>query len=150
MVSMVDSLKAMNSEVATLVEAAVAGNLDARGDTTKFQGDYAKLVQGINETLEEVLGPVNEASAVLEKVAARDLTARVMGEYQGDHARIKEALNTATKNLDDGMSQVGVSSEQVVSAAGQISSGSQSLAEGRPSRLPLWKRSRVRWKRWRR
>ena len=130
MVGMTGSLKSLNVEIGTLVDAAVAGNLDTRGDISKFEGDYAKLIGGVNETLDAVISPINEASGVLDKMAVRDLTARVLGEYQGDHARIKQALNTAAQNLDEGMGQVGVSSDQVSSAASQISTGSQSLAEG--------------------
>jgi len=75
------------------------------------------MIQGINDTLDAVMGPVNEAADVLKKVAARDLTARVTGDYQGDHAQIKNALNQAVQNLDEGLDQVGAGSEQVSSAA---------------------------------
>ena len=49
---------------------------------------------------------------VLEKVANRDLTARVMGQYQGDHAKIKESLNKAAQNLEESLTQVGSSSDR--------------------------------------
>lgn len=130
MVNMVNSLQLMNTEVSSLVDAAVDGNLDQRGDTTKFSGDFAQIVAGVNETLDAILGPINEASDVLESIANRDLTARVVGNYKGQHAKIKESLNRAIDNLDQSLGQVGMASEQVSSAAGQISSGSQSLAEG--------------------
>ncbi|MBT4501527.1 MAG: HAMP domain-containing protein [Gemmatimonadetes bacterium] len=130
MINMVGSLKGMNAEISGLVQTAVAGKLDTRGNADQFKGDYAQIIQGVNDTLDAVIEPINEASTVLDKVANRDLTARVIGDYQGDHARIKDALNLAAQNLDEGMLQVGGASEQVSSAAGQISSGSQSLAQG--------------------
>ena len=124
------TLKEMLEETHGLVESAKAGQLEKRADATGFQGGYAELVGGINETLDAIIAPINEAADVLEQVAARDLRARVRGDYQGHHARIKEALNTAVQNLDEGMSQVGGATVQVGAAASQISSGSQSLAEG--------------------
>ena len=130
MINMVGSLKAMNAEIVGLVDAAVAGKLDSRGDTSKFDGDYAEIIQGVNNTLDAVIEPITEAADVLDKVANRDLTARVVGDYQGDHARIKNSLNTAVQNLDEGLVQVGAASDQVSSAAGQISGGSQALAQG--------------------
>ena len=130
MLNMVGSLKAMNAEIVGLVETAVAGQLDSRGDTSKFAGDYAGIIQGVNNTLDAVIEPINEAAAVLDKMANRDLTARVVGDYQGDHANIKNSLNTAVQNLDEGLVQVGSASDQVTSAAGQIGSGSQALAQG--------------------
>ncbi|MEK7392164.1 MAG: methyl-accepting chemotaxis protein [Fibrobacterota bacterium] len=77
-----------------------------------------------------MIGPVNEAAQVLEKVAARDLTARMLGNYAGDLAKIKNSLNLAVENLETAMGQVGEATQQVASASGQISSGSQSLAQG--------------------
>ena len=118
------------SETQGLVMSAQEGKLDARGDAEKFQGGYRELVQGINGTLDTVIAPVNEASVVLEKVAARDLTARMTGDYKGDHARIKNSLNTAVENLDESLEQVALGAEQVASASEQISSGSQSIAQG--------------------
>jgi methyl-accepting chemotaxis protein len=118
------------SETDKLVKAAINGQLDSRANLSLFVGGWNQLVSGVNQTLEAVLGPINEAATVLDKVAARDMTARVVGEYKGDHAKIKNSLNLAVDNLDKAMQQVTEATEQVSSASGQISSGSQSLAQG--------------------
>ena len=116
--------------IRALAASAVAGDLNARADASAFEGNYRTIVQGINETLDTVLRPIQEAQAILEKIAARDMTARVKGDYRGDHGKIKDALNRAVENLDQGLGQVAVSADQVAAAAEQISSGSQSLAQG--------------------
>jgi methyl-accepting chemotaxis protein len=126
----VETLGNLVVEAQKLARSAAEGNLAQRGDAVQFKGGYREIIQGVNETLDAVIGPVNEAAAVLEKVAQRDLTARVTGNYRGDFAKIKEALNLAVKNLDESMSQVSMVTEQVTSAAGQISSGSYSLSQG--------------------
>ena len=130
MIHMTANLKTMNAEIGTLLTASSAGKLDTRGDVSEFEGDYARIIQGINDTLDAVIGPIEEASEVLERIAAQDLTARMTGSYKGDFDKIKQSINAAAQNLDGGMGQVGTASEQVASAAGQITSGSQSLAEG--------------------
>lgn len=117
-------------EIGAVARSADAGDLKRRGDASRFDGAYQQLVEGVNSTLDTVLGPINEAAAVLDRTADRDLTARVRGDYRGDHARIKAALNRAIDNLDEGLQQVSVTASQVAAAAGQISSGSQSLAQG--------------------
>jgi methyl-accepting chemotaxis protein len=124
------ALRNLILEITQLSAAAVEGRLSARGDVSKFEGVYRDVVQGVNQTLNAVIAPVNEAASVLERIAQRDLTARVTGSYEGDHARIKQSLNQAVQNLDDGLQQVAVAVEQVASAAGQIATGSQSLAQG--------------------
>ncbi len=118
------------AETGKLTRAAVEGRLSARADASQFKGSYKELVQGMNDTLDAVISPVNEAAAVLEKLAVKDLCARVKGDYRGDLAKLKDALNTAVQNLDDTLSQVALGAEQVASASGQISSGSQFLSQG--------------------
>lgn len=126
----IESIRGLVDEAKMLTKAAVEGRLETRGNADKFQGGYREIVTGVNQTLDAVIGPVNEAAAVLDRMAARDLTARVTGDYQGDHAKIKMALNTAAQNLKDALSQVALGAEQVTSAAGQISSGAQGLSQG--------------------
>ncbi len=123
-------LQKLLAETRDLVKAAEAGQLDQRADAAAFDGAYHELVGGVNELLDAVLEPINEASEVLERMAERDLTARVRGDYKGDHARIKESLNTALDNLENALSEVAATAGQVASAADEIAGGSQNLAEG--------------------
>ena len=113
-----------------LVKAALGGALSTRANASLFQGGWNELVAGVNKTLDSVLEPINEAAGILEKVADRDMTVRVQGNYQGDHAKIKEALNSAVDNLEKALAQVSDSTGQVSSASQQIASGSQNLAQG--------------------
>lgn len=124
------ALRNLISEMARLAQAARDGDLDARGDVSKYEGGYKDIVQGVNDTVDAITNPIKEAVEVLSRIADRDMTARVTGDYKGDHGRMKEAINTAVENLHDGFVQVSVAADQVASAAEQISSASQSLAQG--------------------
>ncbi|MCC7263997.1 MAG: HAMP domain-containing protein, partial [Candidatus Latescibacteria bacterium] len=62
MEKMVDSLKRMQAQVEVLSQAAVEGKLSTRGDASKYQGAYRDIVQGVNETLDSVIGPLNVAA----------------------------------------------------------------------------------------
>ncbi|MBY0492013.1 MAG: HAMP domain-containing protein, partial [Gemmatimonadaceae bacterium] len=124
------AIHGMISETSALVIAAKAGRLNTRGEATKFTGAYRELVQGINDTLDAVVQPITEASSVLEKIAARNLTVRMNGDYAGDFALIKHSINTAADTLNQAMLQVNLAAEQVASAGEQIASGSQALAQG--------------------
>ncbi|HEX2958848.1 MAG TPA: methyl-accepting chemotaxis protein [Chitinispirillaceae bacterium] len=126
----IDAVNLLVTDVNMLAQAGIDGRLAIRADATKHNGDFRKIVEGVNGTLDAVITPINEAQSALERVASRDLTARVSGEYNGDMAKIKIAINTAVDNLDKALQQVTEATEQVSTASGQISSGSQSLAEG--------------------
>lgn len=76
-----------------LIDEALKGNLDYRADESQHQGDYQKIVAGVNQTLNAVVEPVKEALEVLNLMSQGNLQRKVTGNYQGDHAVIKNALN---------------------------------------------------------
>jgi methyl-accepting chemotaxis protein len=124
------ALKAVIDEITRMLEATKEGKLSVRGNAEKFQGIYRALISSINRMMNEIVQPIQDASNALKRVAQRDLTARMQGEYRGDYAIMKQALDTAISNLADGLHQVAAASEQVAQASVEISSSSQSLSEG--------------------
>ncbi len=126
-------IEAVNRLVADangLVDAAVAGRLSTRADASRHQGDFRRVVEGINQTMDAVLAPIGEAAEVLERLAQRDLRSRMRGSYQGDHARIKESVNATGQALHDALAQVAEAVDQVSSASQQIAASSQAVASG--------------------
>ena len=87
-----------------------------------------QLISGINEMLDALGRPIDEARAVLEQVADRDLSARMSGDYHGDHGQIKSALNSALENIADTFASLTSAIEQVSAGAAGIGDGSHDLA----------------------
>jgi methyl-accepting chemotaxis protein len=129
MIMMVAILRTLIEEMSGLTKATLEGKLGTKADESRFKGAYKEIVEGINETLEAMTRPINEASAVLQDMAKRDLSARMKGDYHGDLAKMKNAFNQAAENLDDALVQVSLAAEQVAAASNEISSGSQSLSQ---------------------
>ena len=102
----IDAVKGLVEDVDALATAAIAGRLGVRADPKRHAGDFRKIVEGINRTLDAVLAPIDESTKVLERLAQRDLTVRVNGVYRGEHARIKEAINSSAEALHAAMAQV--------------------------------------------
>jgi methyl-accepting chemotaxis protein len=127
---MVETIKNLVKEMNVLTRSAMEGKLNVRGNEGAFKGAYEDIVQGVNLTLDAVVGPINEASDVMGRVAHKDMTARMTGDYKGDHAKIKESLNVAVENLDKALQQVAIGADQVGSASVQVSTGGQSLSQG--------------------
>ena len=125
-----DTMQGMVSEINTVIEATKHGELAKRGNPQQFRGAYAQLISGTNDMLDAVVEPISEAKQVLERVAARDLSARVTGEYVGEHAAIKDSLNTALENIAEVFASLTTAIGQVNSAAREIGDGSQELASG--------------------
>jgi len=112
---------ALVADAVMLSQAAVEGKLATRADATKHQGDFRKIVQGVNETLDAVIKPVQEGSSALAVMATGDLTVRMQGEYQGDLQLIKESINKVGGSLMDALRKVSEAVSATASASSQIS-----------------------------
>lgn len=99
LIGMIETIALLIKETETMTELAVAGDLKHRGNADQFKGDYAKVVEGINQTLDAVIAPIEEAAAVLTELSQGNIQTEMTGNYAGDHAEIKEALNKTTAFL---------------------------------------------------
>jgi methyl-accepting chemotaxis protein len=70
------NLKAVISDMVTLSEAAVEGKLSVRADANNHRGDYRRIVQGVNDTLEAVVDPLNVAARYVERISKGDIPDR--------------------------------------------------------------------------
>jgi methyl-accepting chemotaxis protein len=90
------NLKALIVDTTMLVEASVRGELKTRADATKHHGDFRKIVDGINETLNIVIKPLNVAVEALDKLSQGDAPEIIKDEYNGDFKRLKDSINLVT------------------------------------------------------
>lgn len=120
----------MQGLIQELIGAALEGRLDTRGNPDKYEGDVREFVIAVNQMLDALVSPVQEASHVLETVSKNDLTMRVNGDYRGDHAVIKEAVNTALEKLNRALAQVAIATQQVNNGSNQVADSAQALSQG--------------------
>ncbi len=124
------NLLAVIDEGVEMAKAAEHGQLSRRGDISKFDGDFKKIIGGFNNTVENIMKPVNEAVDVLKEMSKGNLNVEMRGDYSGDHAIMKNALNTTIDSLNNLIIQANTASAQVNSGAIQVSDASQSLSQG--------------------
>lgn len=75
------------------IEAGIQGNLSYRALETRFDGEFAEIVEGQNAIMDAITHPMIEVGKVLRDISEGNLKTRVKGDYLGDHAQIKEAVN---------------------------------------------------------
>ena len=121
-------LKNLIGDTDLLIGSAAEGKLDFRSDASRHLGDFGKIVQGINRTLDAVIEPVKEASVILSKIAGGDLAARVQGQYRGDHARIKDDLNRMATNLQESFRTIGQNAQALASSSEELTAVSHQMA----------------------
>ena len=93
MKKMVETIRALVADTGMLSDAAIAGKLATRADASKHQGDFQKIVVGINETLDAVIGPLNVAAEYVDRISKGDVPPKITDSYNGDFNEIKNNLN---------------------------------------------------------
>jgi methyl-accepting chemotaxis protein len=124
----IDHINLLVADSALLVKAAVDGSLGVRADAGKHEGDFRKIVEGVNQTLDAVLEPIQEAAGVIAQIADQDLTVRVEGKYRGDHAAIKDNVNRMGTDLRSSIQQIAQSASVLASASEELTASSQQMA----------------------
>lgn len=93
----IDAVNALVDDAALLEKAGVEGRLDTRAETSKHGGDFLKIVEGVNNTLDAVVGPLNVAAQYVERISRGDIPPEITDNYNGDFNEIKNNLNTCIK-----------------------------------------------------
>ncbi len=91
--SCIDAVYLLVSDAGMLSRAGVEGKLDTRADPTKHQGDFRKIVEGVNATLDAVIGPLNVAAEYVDRISKGDIPSLITTSYNGDFNAIKDNLN---------------------------------------------------------
>ncbi|MEI8255929.1 MAG: response regulator, partial [Deltaproteobacteria bacterium] len=98
----IDAVNNLVADAKVLSVAAVEGRLGTRADASKHSGDYRKIVDGVNKTLDAVINPLNVAATYVDAIARGNIPAKITDSYNGDFNSIKNNLNTcidAVNNL---------------------------------------------------
>jgi methyl-accepting chemotaxis protein len=90
----IDAVNKLVADASMLSSAAVAGQLSTRADASQHQGDFRKIVDGVNATLDSVIGPLNVAAKYVDDISKGNIPAKITDEYSGDFNTIKHNLNT--------------------------------------------------------
>jgi methyl-accepting chemotaxis protein len=129
-ITMMEALQALIVETGNVAAAASRGELDARGDADKLTGKYQEIVLGINNVLERMAQPVGETLTVLEEMAQGNLDRTIEGRYQGDYARLQEAVNATVSSFNLILGEINNTADQVAVASRELSQGSEAVSQG--------------------
>jgi methyl-accepting chemotaxis protein len=100
----IDAINAMIKDTSMLANDAEKGILSTRADVNNHEGDFRKIVSGINNTLDSVINPLNVAAQYVERISHGDIPESITDNYQGDFNQLKNNLNqciAAVNNLVD-------------------------------------------------
>ncbi len=81
------NLKALNADAQMLAEAAREGRVTVRANAAKHPGDYRKIVEGMNQTLDMIVEPVLTVKAAAESI---NIAAKEIAQGNADLSRRTE------------------------------------------------------------
>jgi methyl-accepting chemotaxis protein len=87
------AIRALVTDVDLLARAGVEGRLEVRAELAAHQGDYRRVVEGVNQTLEAVVGPLGEASRAIEEISRGRIPAKDERPRRGEFETIRRSLN---------------------------------------------------------
>lgn len=122
-------IKALIADTEVLVLAAKDGRLEVRADAGRHMGDYRKIVQGINDTLDGIILPVSEAVGVLNEMEKGNLTGQVKGDYKGQLKDFKETVNNTIGKLSQVIREVNIAAANIASSSEEVAATAQSMSQ---------------------
>jgi methyl-accepting chemotaxis protein len=123
------AVRLLVEDAESLSQSAVAGDLHARAALERHDGDFRRVMNGVNGTLDALVGPIEETKRVLGMLADGDLTGRVKGDFVGEYADLKEAANRSAENLQALATEIRSVSSVITSASNEIADGNASLSD---------------------
>jgi len=116
-------------QIQSLIDNAVQGELDTRIDASHYTGFMKNLGDGINELMNAVVEPMQEAQRVVKALSTGDLSESMEGEYSGEFAELRDAINETNTVLSDMVEQIMDSSENILTSSDEISRGNADLSQ---------------------
>ena len=94
-------------EIARLVEATKAGQLQTRANVDQFDGQDRVMLQGVNDLIDAFVRPINVTSEYVDRISKGDMPPQIADAYSGDFNKIKNNLNALIATLNNRSQDVG-------------------------------------------
>ena len=95
----IETIRNLIEESTRLSQAAVAGQLQTRGNAAAFEGGFRAVVEGVNATLDAVVGPLHLAADYVDKIGRGEIPPKITSTYSGDFDQLKQSINACIDGL---------------------------------------------------
>ncbi|MCE5243608.1 MAG: HAMP domain-containing protein, partial [Desulfobacteraceae bacterium] len=99
--SCITNVNGLVADAEMLARAAVQGKLATRADAGRHPGDFGKIVEGVNHTLDAVIGPLNVAADYVDRISRGDIPPKIADSYNGDFNQVKNNLNNCIDAVNE-------------------------------------------------
>ncbi len=122
-------LQALIADTSMLVDAAAEGRLEVRAEAQRHHGDFRRIVDGINDTLNAIVEPVDAVGATLKALSIGDLTRTVDVDCRGQLKALCDAANFTVAKLVEVVTDVNSGAQSLAGASEEVSATAQTLSQ---------------------
>ncbi|MBK1654116.1 Cache 3/Cache 2 fusion domain-containing protein [Allochromatium vinosum] len=116
------------TELASLLEAAVQGDFSRRLTLEGKTGFFHELADGLNRLVDILSAGLTDVAQVLAAIAQGDLSRRIESDYAGTFGRLKDDTNLTVERLREVVTGIKESTDAINTAATEIASGNSDLS----------------------
>jgi len=130
------SLKRLISDAEMLSISAIEGKLSVRADASLHHGDYRKIIEGVNNTLNAVVNPLRAAADTVYKISIGNIPEQITASYNGEFNDIKNNLNQCINSVNMLVSDAGKRCKYACRKCNSWQFRSKSRCDNAPRRFP--------------
>jgi methyl-accepting chemotaxis protein len=132
LVSLKTNINELVADTAMLAKAAAEGRVGTRADASKHQGDFRKIVEGVNQTLEAIVVPLRvtaqNASALASSSEELTAVSQQMAGNAEETATQANIVSAASEQVSKNVSSVASAAEQMQSSIREIAKNANESA----------------------
>jgi methyl-accepting chemotaxis protein len=132
LVALKNNINLLVADAGALAKAAAEGRVGARADASKHQGDYRKIIEGVNQTLDAIVEPlkVTAQNATTLAASSEELTAvsQQMAGNAEETATQANVVSAASEQVSKNVSSVASASEEMQASIREIAKNANESA----------------------
>lgn len=117
-------------QVNALIRDASLGKLNSSIQTEIFrEGSMKTLATGVNGLLDAIADPIRASRQAAQRLANGNLTDKVTGDFSGEFAELRDAVNDSIDNLRNMVTQIRESADSITTSSSEIAQGNHDLSQ---------------------
>ncbi len=126
----IDAIGSLSRDADALTTAVAEGRFAFRTDPAKHRGEFRKMLERMDQTVDTLLGPLVEGSRVLTDIAEGDFRQRMIGDYAGGSGELKNGINALADRFVGTLKEVAKATSTAATTTDSIEVSAAEVAAG--------------------
>lgn len=92
-INLIDAIETEINESIMISNAAAEGKLDIRGDSSKLNGEFKRIIESFNNALDSIQKPTVQINNLMREIANGSVGGIIEGEFKGEYKDLVDSVN---------------------------------------------------------